>query len=231
MTDPVDLLFQFSPRPHVAVMTGMCCANKGAANLGDVCVITSQSEVALLAEIEHTTELWKLEKGSLVPEDLKPPRSVFQQMLCLARIYAELQVCVCTFPRLSHWHLNSMSSCQSRKEVSGSTTWNWTSLNPWRTMQVWGDVFPTQRNCCVLRRYIDKSMTTYLLYFATCRHLVSGVRQKKAALSPTFHVIACTMRRSWACCSPVIIIHLYQTPRSLTSYLAELVDSRGVREG
>ena len=110
-------------------MTGTCCANEGAANLGDVCVITPRSEVSLLAEIEHMTELWKLETGSLVPENLKPPRSVFQQMVCLARIYAELQVCILYVLHtgdFSHRHFTSfyisMPSCQSRKEASGSKT-------------------------------------------------------------------------------------------------------------
>lgn len=95
-TDPVNLLFELSPRPHLAVMTGTCCANEGEANLGDISVITPRtSEPSLFAEIQHMTELWKLKDGSLVPEHLKKlPRSVFQQMVCLARIFAELQVSI-----------------------------------------------------------------------------------------------------------------------------------------
>lgn len=97
MRDPVDLLYQFSPRPHIAIMTGTCCANTGEAGLGDVCVITPQSkgewgETSLMAEIQHMLEVWRLQHGSLVPEDLKPPQSVFQKMVCLARIHMELQV-------------------------------------------------------------------------------------------------------------------------------------------
>lgn len=100
MTDPVDLLFQFSPRPHVTVMTGTCCANSGEANLGNVCVVTPISEgvwgqASLLAELQHMIELWRLRDGSLLPEDLKPPRSVYQQLVCLTRISHELQVVMC----------------------------------------------------------------------------------------------------------------------------------------
>ena len=91
MTDPVDLLFQFSPAPHVAVLTGTGCANSGEANLGDVVVVTT-SQPSLYAEVEHMIEVWKLQNETLVPEHLKPPQSVFQQMVCLARIYTEVQV-------------------------------------------------------------------------------------------------------------------------------------------
>lgn len=92
-TDPVNLLFQFSPVPHVAVMTGTCHANSGEANLGDVVVVTPRTgQSSLFAEVEHMIEVWKLQNETLVPENLKPPQSVFQQMVCLARIYTELQV-------------------------------------------------------------------------------------------------------------------------------------------
>ena len=77
-------------------MTGTCCANtREGAQLGDVCVVRPRTEEGLLmAEIEHMLEVWRLEAGgSLVPEDLRPvPRSVYQQMVCLARISTELQV-------------------------------------------------------------------------------------------------------------------------------------------
>ena len=79
-------------------MTGTCCANEeGEAQLGDVCVITPYSEgvwgqSSLIAELQHMTELWRLKNGSSVPEDLKLPQSIFQRMVCLARISHELQV-------------------------------------------------------------------------------------------------------------------------------------------
>ena len=102
MRAPVDLLHQFTPRPHLLVMTGTCCANsRGEAQLGDVCVVRPGShESSLVADLEHMVEVWRLETGgSLVPERLRPvPRGVYQQMVCLARISTELQVC-CVFDK------------------------------------------------------------------------------------------------------------------------------------
>ena len=122
MTDPVDLLHQLTPRPHFVVMTGTCCANRGDAQLGDVCVVRSgDRQLSLMAELEHKMEIWRMKHGSLVPQGLEPPRSVYQQMVCLARIFTELQVlhtkawtshvcvCICEF-----------SSCLRRRGVSGT---------------------------------------------------------------------------------------------------------------
>ena len=94
MRDPVDLLHQFTPRPHLLVMTGTGRANEGGAQLGDVCVVKpGNNEPSLVAEIEHMIDVWRLENGgSIVPEGLKLPRSRYQEMVCLARISTELQV-------------------------------------------------------------------------------------------------------------------------------------------
>lgn len=95
-----DLLVEFSPQPHIAVMSGTCCANEGKANLGDVVITTLRDPTSLSAELQHVTELWKIEDERFIYEKIEqpPPRSIFQQMVCLARVYAELQVIVHSFP-------------------------------------------------------------------------------------------------------------------------------------
>ena len=129
MTGPVDLLYQFSPRPHMVVTTGTCCANRGEAQLGDMCVVRSgNQQLSLFAELEHMLEVWRLESGgSLVPKELKPPRSMYQQMVCLARIYAELEVKRPTYKDFDFFFFNF--SCQRLREVRGSRGWNWMSRN------------------------------------------------------------------------------------------------------
>ena len=92
MTAPVDLLLKFSPQPHIAVMTGTCCASAGKANLGDLVIPTLKEPTFLFTELQHVVEMWKLEGELSVPNNFSQPRSFFQQMVCLARIYAELHV-------------------------------------------------------------------------------------------------------------------------------------------
>ena len=111
MTDPVDLLMEFSPQPHIAVMSGTCCANEGKANLGDVVVTTLRDPTSLSAELQYLTALWKIEDEKFLFENIEqhPPRSFFQQMVCLARVYAELQVivksCFYVYDYYTHFYL------------------------------------------------------------------------------------------------------------------------------
>ena len=82
MMDPVDLLFHFSPRPHVTVMTGVCCANEGEANLGDIVVVTPQNDLLhFFAELQHVMELWTIkEKIKLPPADIQQPSGLYTEL-------------------------------------------------------------------------------------------------------------------------------------------------------
>lgn len=85
-----SMLKSFKPAPRIAVLSGTCIANEGDAQIGDVVVVTRSKPWPVAAEVQHMTELWKLQ-GKLMFKE-KRPQSLYNQMVSLARLYLELKV-------------------------------------------------------------------------------------------------------------------------------------------
>ena len=92
------------PKVTLAVLSGTCVANEGVAELGDVVVMTRNDRLAIVGELQHETELWRLVEaaGEGTPWydesviRIRPPQgSRTDEALILARLYAELNVSIC----------------------------------------------------------------------------------------------------------------------------------------
>ena len=82
------------PKPCIAILSGTCIADKTTARLGDIAVIQHHTTSA---ELQHMTELWKLQAKALwlrasLLRERRPRWSCAEQSLVLARLYLELNV-------------------------------------------------------------------------------------------------------------------------------------------
>lgn len=115
------------PQPWLAMLSGTCTADEATARLGDIAVIRRD---AVSAELQHVTELWRLQEKALWLRDgllreRRPSWSPAEQSLVLARLYLELNVATLVFVvnliHKRHVHVFSPSLRRSSR-ASGSRT-------------------------------------------------------------------------------------------------------------
>ena len=100
------------PQPCIAILSGTCTADQTTAWLGDIAVIRRD---AISAELQHMTELWRLQEKALwlrggLLRERRPRWSFAEQSLVLARLYLELNVTVLVFVTCMHTRVMSLYS-------------------------------------------------------------------------------------------------------------------------